>query len=445
MSQNQQKEQQFLQWGENLFSKLQDNENATLSLSAEETDFTRFNHSRIRQNTWVEQCQLCLKYQKGQKALEVSAQLGWEDSQAEHILNEALESAREQIQSIPDDPYLAPLSTQDQGHCTHQGTLPSRETWANSLMKTLEGQDLAGISSSGNIYRGLMNSVGMRHWYETQNFSFDYSLYDGENAVKNVYAPQHWNEKELQEKLSSDISMLEKLKRPAQKLKPGKYRCYLGPQAVAEILSLFSWGALSYAQTQRGNSPLLKLWKKEKKLSPLLNINEDFSQGLAPRFNDLGELAPEKIELIKAGQINELLTSKRSGLQYDALSNKSSESETPRALSMLGGEIREDEILNELGTGLYLANLHYLNWSDLHEARLTGMTRFACLWVEDGEIVGPIEDMRFDETLFSCLGKNLVGLTKETMFHPNLSTYFERSLGGLTCPGALVDQFSLTL
>lgn len=112
---------------------------------------------------------------------------------------------------------------------------------------------------------------------------------------------------------------------------------------------------------------------------------------------------------------------------------------------MRGGDLEENDILSTLGTGLYLANLHYLNWSDLPEARLTGMTRFACLWVEDGEIVGPIEDMRFDETLYSCLGENLLGLTKQTMFHPNLSTYSERSLGGLTCPGALVDQFSLTL
>jgi predicted Zn-dependent protease len=439
------KQQQFFHWGKNLFSQLKGNESATLSLAAEETEFTRFNHSLIRQHTWVKQCQIFLKYQKGQKSLEISVQLGWDDEQARELLNEVLESARDQISSIPDDPFLAPLSCTDQSLCSHQGTLPSPEIWPSCLSDPLTEQDLAGISSMGPVYRGLMNSLGMSHWYETQSFSFDYSLYDGENAVKNVYAPYQWKQEELREKLNLDIVMLEKLKRPPKKLEPGKYRCYLGPQAVAEILSLLSWGALSYAQTQRGNSPLLKLWKNERQLSELFSLDEDFSQGLVPRFNNLGESAPEKITLIQNGHINELLTSQRSALQYDALSNKASESEVPRALSMRGGSLEDKDILKKIGTGLYLANLHYLNWSNVTEARLTGMTRFACLWVENGEIVGPIEDMRFDETLYSFFGKHLVELTSEKMFHPNLSTYSERSLGGVTCPGALIDQFTLTL
>ena len=28
------------------------------------------------------------------------------------------------------------------------------------------------------------------------------------------------------------------------------------------------------------------------------------------------------------------------------------------------GLLREQDVLKELGTGLYLSNLHYLNWSD---------------------------------------------------------------------------------
>lgn len=439
------RQQQFNKWGQELFSQLKDNESATLSLKAEETEFTRFNHSRIRQHTWVEQGQLLLKYQKGQKSLEISIQIGQDNKLVQELLTEALESAREEVQLIPDDPYLAPLNIKDQSQCVHQGTLPSSEDWPYCLTQTLEGQDLAGISSSGPVSIGLMNSVGMSHWYETQSFTFDYSLYDKENAVKNVYAPLHWKERELQDKLSLDISLLEKLKRPTKKLAPGKYRCYLGPQAVAEILAQLSWGSLSYAQTQRGNSPLIKLWKKEKQLSPLFNLAENFEQELVPRFNDIGEVSPTKIELIQKGQLQELLTSQRSALQYDVLSNKASESEEPRSLTLAAGVLDEKNILQEIGTGLYLANLHYINWSDVPNARLTGMTRFACLWVENGEIVAPIEDMRFDETLYSCFGEHLLGLTKQTMYHPNLSTYSQRSLGGMACPGALIDQFTLTL
>ena len=53
--------------------------------------------------------------------------------------------------------------------------------------------------------------------------------------------------------------------------------------------------------------------------------------------------------------------------------------------------------MKKIDTGLYLGNLHYLNWSDNIGGRITGMTRYACFWVEDGEIVAPIENMRFEK------------------------------------------------
>jgi len=48
----------------------------------------------------------------------------------------------------------------------------------------------------------------------------------------------------------------------------------------------------------------------------------------------------------------------------------------------------------ELGTGIYVSNLHYLNYSDRQACRMTGMTRFACFWVENGELVAPIRPNR---------------------------------------------------
>ena len=35
---------------------------------------------------------------------------------------------------------------------------------------------------------------------------------------------------------------------------------------------------------------------------------------------------------------------------------------------------------------------------------LTGMTRFATFWVEDGRIQGPVGTMRFDDSLYDFLG-----------------------------------------
>ena len=167
--------------------------------------------------------------------------------------------------------------------------------------------------------------------------------------------------------------------------------------------------------------------------------------GLTPRFNDLGELAPEKMEIIEQGQLQQLLVSSRSAKEYHVPANQASASEAPRALEISTGTLSKQDLLKELGTGLYLSNLHYINWSDLQNARITGMTRYACLWVENGEIISPIEDMRFDVSFYDILGENLLAVTDFQEVDPSVDTYMQRSLGGKKLPGMLMKDFNFTL
>ena len=106
---------------------------------------------------------------------------------------------------------------------------------------------------------------------------------------------------------------------------------------------------------------------------------------------------------------------------------------------------REPQALAALGTGLWVSNLWYLNYSDRPACRLTGLTRFACLWVEDGQPVEPIGVMRFDDSFLRMFGEGLVGLGDRAELIAESGTYLERQLGSLSTPGALVDGWRLTL
>ena len=95
-------------------------------------------------------------------------------------------------------------------------------------------------------------------------------------------------------------------------------------------------------------------------------------------------------------------------------------------------------VTKEIDRGLYLSNIHYLNWSDNAGGRITGLTRYACFWVENGEIVAPIETMRFDDSFYRFFGEKLVDVedkvTVVPRFQPmdnalwgnNLSRYISR-------------------
>ena len=92
-----------------------------------------------------------------------------------------------------------------------------------------------------------------------------------------------------------------------------------------------------------------------------------------------------------------------------------------------------------LGTGLFVGNLWYTNFSDRAACRTTGMTRFATFWIDEGEIVAPVNVLRFDDTAYHLLGDKLEGLTDEAEVLLDASTY-ERPLDRQHAPARRARQ-----
>jgi hypothetical protein len=53
--------------------------------------------------------------------------------------------------------------------------------------------------------------------------------------------------------------------------------------------------------------------------------------------------------------------------------------------------------------------------------------------------------MRFDDSIYRMFGANLAGLTREQSMILEDATYGGRSVGSHRLPGALVEDFALTL
>jgi len=166
---------------------------------------------------------------------------------------------------------------------------------------------------------------------------------------------------------------------------------------------------------------------------------------MEPRFNEIGEMAPATLVLIEGGKLAATVVSARSAKQYGVPSTAAPEDERVRSPAIDPGSLDEEKAIEAIGTGLYLSNLHYLNWSDNDSGRITGMTRFACFWVEGGRIASPIRDMRFDESIYHIFGDKLLDLSRQRSLVPDTGTYFRRSLGGALLPGLLVEDFAFTL
>ena len=436
----------FNQLIETLLIKKSEREQFTVKLSSERSQFTRFNHAKVRQtgcvaDGWIE---LTLMADQRSSIRQFPFTGNWDvDWQLAYT---ALQELRDELILLPIDPYLVLPSGNNTSREIHSGNLLANEAVVPTVLQLVAELDFTGIYAGGLVVKAYGDSNGQKHWFATDSFTLDYSLFSTSGqAVKGTFAGSNWDISAYIAKISEAKKQLELLARPAKELPRGQYKTYFAPAAVGDLLAMLSWGAVGEADIQQGNSALAALSRQEKQLSPRFSLKENFQRGLVPRFNELGEIAAPELPVIEKGHLVNTLVNSRTAKEYQKIANGANGSETLRAPEVTTGNLVFEQILSSLDTGLYVSNLHYLNWSDRHTGRITGMTRYACFWVENGEIIAPIENLRFDESLYCFWGENLVDLTNFQEFIPEVGTYESRQLGGSLVPGMLVEDFTYTL
>ena len=436
----------FKKVSEYLFNSLESNEILILNFDAEQTDFVRFNHAKIRQAGNVDQATLTLSLVHKKKSLNSVIRLSLDYQKDSVLLLRTLYYLRREIPELPQDPYLMyerNLNSFDRE--TKNKSLDSFNI-TDSILQGCHSLDMVGILSSGAIMKGFSNSLGQFNWHESQSFNFDWSMYtDTGKAIKQNYSDQVWDQNIFSSLLEESKQKLQVIDNKEQTIQPGEYRVYLSPSALNEIVDMLSWGGFSYKANKIGSSPLHLMMKGEKKLNKIVSFTEDLTNGISPKFHSDGFIKPDTTELIINGEYKSSLISPRSALEYSVNHNAAEYYESPVSINLKEGAISNDNILATLKDGIYISNLWYLNFSDLNNGRITGLTRFGCFKVSNGEYQGPINTMRFDETVYNIFGDKLIGLTNNKQLLIDSSTYEERSTHSSTIPGAIVEDFKMTL
>jgi len=432
----------LVQW---LKQAITDNEQFHLGYAAEASEFVRFNHVKVRQAGQVQQASVTLKLINADRHADLNITLAGAPQLDRQRLADGLQQLRETLPLLPPDPYLLLNHNAWQSRNEQAQPLPALAQVLDDISRAADGVDLVGFYAAGPISRGFASSSGAFGWHQANSFNFDFSLFhaNGE-AVKASYAGHTWDSKAFAARLQQAREQLEFLGRPLHKLAPGQYRAYLAPAAMEEIISIITWSGFSAQAIASKSSSLQKLYAGEQSLSPLVTVDERISGSLSEAFSSEGYPRGD-VTLINAGQAAGELINSRSAAEYGLSTNGASRDEAPSALQMAAGNLAQADILKRLGTGLYISNLWYLNYSDLPAARLTGMTRFATFWVEDGEIKAPVSTMRFDDSVYSLLGSQLEALTAERELLLSASTYGQRNTSSNLLPGALVKRLTLTL
>jgi predicted Zn-dependent protease len=438
--------EQFLALAEHAVAQLAGHEVLLANFAAEATDFVRFNHALVRQPLTVRQAQLTLSLIDGQRRDNLTLTLSGDPTADRVAVSQAIAALRADITSLPEDPYLLYATDAVRSDRETAGRLPSADEAIDAVTRAAAGTDCVGLLASGPIFRGFASSLGARHWHAVDAFLLDWSLYHAtDKAVKSAWAGSTWDAAELQQRMEAARAQLAHLAKPPRTLDPGEVRAYLTPAAVDELTSMLSWGGVSDKAQRTKQSCLQRMVSGEAQLSPLVTVREDAAGGLAPSFDEAGFTRPHSVTLIDAGRHAGSMVSPRTAREYGIDANGADEAEGLQSLSMSAGTLPPVDVLAAIDTGLWIGNLHYLNFSDRAHGRITGLTRFATFWVDKGRIVAPVNVMRFDDTLYRVLGSQLEALTAEPEWMLNSGTYGQRSVQTSRVPGALLTGLALTL
>jgi len=426
------------------------------TFEGESSDFVRLNGARIRQAGRVERAVARLRLVcAGRQAFHRLTLPGLEAGRdaVDRAVAEAIGGLRAAIADGAPDPLLdlnhRAIVDDDAG----PDSPFDRAAFVDAVAAAAGDADLVGFCAAGPVARGFCSSSGSRQWHARTSVSFDWSIHlpvdasaDGaRKAVKADWSGPRLDVDALSRAIARSRADAGVLARPVHRPGPGEYRVLLSPRAVGELLEMLCWGGFSARAHRAGQSPLARLQRGEAAFSPLLSIAEDLDAGFAPGFQADGYPRPRRVPLIERGGFADWLVSPRTGREYGLVSNAAAEHEAPESMRVAPGTMTDAEALAQLGTGVSISNLWYLNFSDRPACRVTGMTRFACLWVEDGEPVAPLEAMRFDDSLYRVLGERLEALGDAPAAMPATDTYEGRSTGGIEAPSALVSALRFTL
>lgn len=220
-------------------------------------------------------------------------------------------------------------------------------------------------------------------------------------------------------------------------LDPGVYTVILEPAATAELVLWLLWHmdarsadeGRSFLSRKGGGTAL-----GEKLFDERVTILSDPADPVAPGETIGFEGLPHRrTPWIENGVVRNMWRSR-------FWAHKTGCEPTPRAhdLVMQGGSTTVDEMISSVRRGVLITRLWYTNTVDPRSLLLTGLTRDGNFLIENGRIVGPARNLRFNESLLAALNDvEAVGPAVRT------SGVFGAH-AGISAPALLVRSFTFS-
>lgn len=383
---------------------------ATVSLRVERRGNTRFARSEITSSADVERLTLSVTVQFGKRS--ASAQVNQTD---DHSLDEVVSRAARMAKLAPENPEAMPalgrqtyLAAKASDGATAKLSPAARAKAAGAAIAAGDTAKLAiaGFYEHSVTQRALATSAGLWATHESTDASFSCTARTADGTGSGWAETSSHRARDVDPAALAAIAVDKAAKSAAPKrLDPGRYTVILEPAAVADLLS-FLVRSLGARRADEGRSFFAKPGggtRVGEKLFPehvsLASDPLDAATGGSP-FDGEG-LPLEPTTWIDKGVVKALTYGR-----YWASKHDKKPTGSPNGWTLAAGKASRDELLKGVKRGVVITRFWYLRDLDPQTILVTGLTRDGTFLVENGAIVGPVNNFRFNESPIQMLAKS---------------------------------------
>ncbi|MBN1879829.1 TldD/PmbA family protein [bacterium] len=432
-------------------------EEAAVMVQGGRSGLTRFARNRVIQNVESERRTLGIAVSIGQREAGLTTSVT-DDESIDQAVREAIEMAK----LYPENPeHISPIKPQQikTSHCFDQSTAEYSADDKIAALETVchfttQQKLLAfGTLTTGWEYTAIANTSGHFCWHpESQaDFSLTVRTETGDGSCRENRGFHRIDKLDFQD-LTRKCSDWAAWSREAQYIEPGEYKVILTPTAALNYL-MWAFFTMDSRKTTEGRSPLTTHFQVSDPIgkhlfSPEISVYSRISspdyptamfgeafdldfggQGVVSSMFSKG-IPVEEYPIIEKGVQKHLFSSvfwaRKQGLQPKAF---------PTLIEFSGSDQSLDDIVRRTDHAILVNSFWYIRFVNPNHLLLTGLTRDGVFLVENGKIVKPLRNLRFNES-------PLVSLTNvEEVGIPELrQAWFNKVL----IPPMVISDFSFT-
>lgn len=423
---------------------------AQVEFSGGERSATRFANSTITANMVQFDRQVSVTVYQGNRSGSSSTRQ-FDDASLQAMVDQALEAAEtgRELPELP--PLLGPQEYVPVDAALPQGVNFGPAERAKLAKQSIDVSDKMKTVGSGYIPKTHQttcsaNSKGLFAYYQVAETSFILTCRTADGAgsgwagTTGIKDPTTIDAVELT-RIASDKALRS---RGAKALEPGRYTVILEPRANARFLSLMT----SLFNAQSAESPFTRTYFSGKEPGTTKIGEKVFSESVTLK-SDIGNPILRQSPIANDGTPLADVTWVENGvlknLAYNAAyARRVKKPVTPASLNnslvMEGSGQSIDDIVKTTRRGLLVTFFWYIRGVDNQTLLNTGMTRDGLFLIENGEIVGPVQNFRWN--MSPIVGyNNVTAVGKPVPMHMGES--YDGQGTGLI-PPVRIDDFLMT-